>query len=248
MSKPTKLNNRTHLHKHFIYFNLHKRCWSLKAEESGDARQPEYPEGRAPTVTMRKGRVTGHADTILAVNATTKISETGRQRVIREKRKNVHAGIVATRVVVGPTIPFVTTELTDTMTYNPYKGATFTDRKIGTTVTNATYVLMRSGCDGGPPRVYYGNQLYYAHWEGDAGREDSRGFISSVELLNWIGLSEFTGKIYANGSLKYECRDGHLFYADNDERADYPEYERLKGVLEWDGCSVARRTLEKLGK
>ncbi len=246
MSKPPKLHKRTHLHKHFIYFNLHKRCWSLKAEESGEAVQPEYPEGRRPAVTMVKGRVTGHADTLLACNTTTKISESGRQRVIREKRKNVHAGIVATRVVIEPPIPFATTELTDTLSYNPYKGPTFTDRKTGATVTTAPYVLMRSGCNVGPPRVYYGNQLYYAHWEDDDCRKHSRGFISSVELLNYIGLTEFTGKVYASGLLKYECREGHLFYADNDERADYPEYERLKGVMAWDGCSVAREVLSQL--
>lgn len=240
MAKPQKLNNRTHLRSHFIYFNLHKRCWSLKSERT------TQPEGTVFTTPTVKGRVTGHADTILAVNVTTKISEAGRQRVIREKRKNVHAGIVCTTCIVEPVNNFITTDLTDTMSYNPYKRAEFYDRRTGATVTNATYTLLRSGCDGGPPRVYYGNQLYYAKW---SDYDVTAGFLSSVELLSWIGITQFTGTIYCNGMAKYECRDGHLFYADSTDDPDdagSPEYERLKDVLAYDGCTIARETLAKL--
>jgi len=40
-----------------------------------------------------KGRVVGWASTVLLSDVTPKVSEAGRQRVLREKRKNVHAGM-----------------------------------------------------------------------------------------------------------------------------------------------------------
>lgn len=61
----------------FVYFNLHKRVFSVKALEGLD-----------------KGRVVAHARLVNLADVTFKVSEAGRQRVLREKRKNVHAGIV----------------------------------------------------------------------------------------------------------------------------------------------------------
>ncbi len=61
----------------FVYFNLHRKCWSIKALDG-----------------CLKGRVIAHADKVLVRDVTFKVSEAGRQRVIREQRKNVHAGVV----------------------------------------------------------------------------------------------------------------------------------------------------------
>ena len=85
MSKPPKLTDRIILRDHFVYFNLPKRVWSLKAKRTNI-----IPSEHG----TREGRVTGHADTVILFDTTTKVSEAGRQRVIREQRKNVHAGIV----------------------------------------------------------------------------------------------------------------------------------------------------------
>ena len=63
----------------FVYFNLHKKCFSVKALEGA-----------------MKGRVIAHRDNVLLFDATLKVSEAGRQRVIREGRKNVHAGVCGT--------------------------------------------------------------------------------------------------------------------------------------------------------
>lgn len=63
----------------FTYFNLHKKCWSIKALEG------EF-----------KGRVIAHAKRVILKDCTFKVSEAGRQRVLRTKRKNVHAGVVGT--------------------------------------------------------------------------------------------------------------------------------------------------------
>ena len=86
----------------FVYFNLHRKCFSVKALEG-----------------VNKGRVIKHAHFVALENVTFKVSEAGRQRVLKEQRKNVHAGVVGTLVdsldVVG----------SERVTYNPYKGSTF---------------------------------------------------------------------------------------------------------------------------
>lgn len=61
----------------FVYFNLHKLVWSIKALEG-----------------KNKGRVIAHRSNVELNDCTFRVSESGRQRVLREKRKNVHAGIV----------------------------------------------------------------------------------------------------------------------------------------------------------
>lgn len=87
----------------FAYWNLHRSVWSLRALE-GDQR----------------GRVVAYRTLVRLDDVTGRVSEAGRQRVIREQRKNVHAGIVG-RVsdqdehqAVGHRI-----------TYNPYRSGTF---------------------------------------------------------------------------------------------------------------------------
>lgn len=112
----------------FVYYNLHRKCWSLKAMD-GD----------------RKGRVIGHARYVDMTNVEWKVSEAGRQRVLREKRKNVHAGACGfvnywlglDGVRYGtknntlfdyyskaPSVPSM-------VSYNPYKGPSFVDVDTG---------------------------------------------------------------------------------------------------------------------
>ena len=85
----------------FVYFNLHRKCFSVKALEG-----------------VNKGRVIKHAFFVALEDVTFKVSEAGRQRVLKEQRKNVHAGVVGTLVdkyTVG----------IERVTYNPYKGSNF---------------------------------------------------------------------------------------------------------------------------
>lgn len=86
----------------FVYFNLHKKVWSVKSRTTG--------------------RVLCHTTTVTLSNATGKISESGRQRVIREKRKNVHAGITGTISEKPITVPLMRYRH---ITYNPYKYDSF---------------------------------------------------------------------------------------------------------------------------
>lgn len=57
--------------------NLHKHCWSVKALQGEN-----------------KGRVIHHLNEIVLRDAIFKVYQSGRERVLREQRKNVHAGVV----------------------------------------------------------------------------------------------------------------------------------------------------------
>lgn len=89
----------------FVYFNLHKRVFSVKALEGPN-----------------KGRVIKRTGDMFLTNVEFRVSKAGRARVLREKKKNVHAGVVG--------------YMTDAMfycpidvTYNPYKYESFVQRE-----------------------------------------------------------------------------------------------------------------------
>jgi hypothetical protein len=94
----------------FVYFNLHRKCFSIKALEGAN-----------------KGRVVAHRNDVLLFDGVFKVSEAGRQRVLRERKKNVHAGVVGYWDETGDMtigIDRVATIGTP-ITYNPYKYDTF---------------------------------------------------------------------------------------------------------------------------
>jgi hypothetical protein len=66
-----------------------------------------------------------------------KVSEAGRQRVLREKRKNVHAGVKGTRVF---RIPNKDSLFFQPAYYNPYKYETFVDR-FGKPIKHCRYAM-----------------------------------------------------------------------------------------------------------
>ena len=112
-----------------IYWNLHQGMWSVQ-----DA---------------KTRRVIGHATQILVRDASFVVSEAGRQRVLRERKKNVHAFVVgeleaaiwfSTRDAMG-SLMFDWRHCTrannayrdaankygKAVTYNPFKGPTFVE-------------------------------------------------------------------------------------------------------------------------
>ncbi|AEL17872.1 hypothetical protein TRIXIE_88 [Mycobacterium phage Trixie] len=90
----------------FVYWNLHRGKWSVKA-----------------LTGPNKGRVVYRTNGPLVLrNVTGKVSEAGRQRVLREGKKNVHAGIVG-EWVTGDSVTIDAT--TRQVTYNPRKFETF---------------------------------------------------------------------------------------------------------------------------
>ena len=86
------------------------------------------------------GRVIGHADQLMLEGVTFKVSEAGRQRVLREKRKNVHAGVLG--YLVQP--PWPSADLNTEVTYNPYRYESFVLKADETPVHKASRVWMDS--------------------------------------------------------------------------------------------------------
>lgn len=84
-----------------VYFNLHKKCFSI--------------------MDVKTGLVIAHADAVNLHNVEFKVSETGRQRVIREKKKNVHA------FVIGEYQGAFVGQEKRSAYYNPYKTSHFLD-------------------------------------------------------------------------------------------------------------------------
>jgi len=113
----------------FVYFNLHRKCLSVKALEG-----------------ERKGRVIAHAKAVELVGVTFKVSEAGRQRVIREQRKNVHAGVVGELQSMGinTTMLNIAEALYSPLKYNPYKFDSFVHAVNETPVRNAKRAIIAS--------------------------------------------------------------------------------------------------------
>ena len=109
----------------FVYYNLHRNCFSVKALEG-----------------ERKGRVIAHRDLVSLTDAVFKVSAAGRARVIREQRKNVHAGVVGEwrHVWVRPQDQ----ELVR-VTYNPYAYSSFVEAETKNPVYSAQKVLLQGG-------------------------------------------------------------------------------------------------------
>lgn len=87
------------------------------------------------------GRVVMHLDEILLQSASFSVGKAGRKRVLREKRKNVHAGIVGRPVDWVKGMEYANMR---EATYNPYKYDTFVDRQTKEPVHTASAVLIDS--------------------------------------------------------------------------------------------------------
>jgi hypothetical protein len=103
-----------------VYRNLHNGKWSIRGTD---------------------GLVVGHADTVSMIDTTPKMSEAGRQRVIKEGKKNVHAFMQGYIYKAEGFVPFKGRQLVtvycsapslgDTVgslfqiTYDPYKWSCF---------------------------------------------------------------------------------------------------------------------------
>lgn len=110
-----------------IYRNLHKNCWSVRSREP----------------SQKYGLVIGHATRIGLKDAKFVVSQAGRNRVLKDKRKNVHAvvrGYLIYSNYKGSTNkewlnrPFdmwfnyqarAENNTMKRITYNPYKKSTF---------------------------------------------------------------------------------------------------------------------------
>jgi hypothetical protein len=102
----------------YVYFNFHKKCWSVRQE----------------------GKVVEHTNAVLLKDCRYLVGQAGRKRVLREKKKNVHAGVSGYMVDRVPALPEESKEIT----YNPYKFETFvTDSNEP--VTHSDYAVLTCG-------------------------------------------------------------------------------------------------------
>ena len=84
--------------KHKVYYNLHKHCLSI----------------------MFKGKVLEHSSEFFLKDVEFRVSQAGRSRVLREKRKNVHAFVCGI-----PDDGWGVDQTERRVTYNPYKYNSF---------------------------------------------------------------------------------------------------------------------------
>ena len=105
----------------FVYYNLHRKLWSIKCLDAGP----------------NKGKVVAHRTEVVLESPKPKVSEAGRQRVLKEKQKNVHAGLVGVwrdrKVLLAEG---------DNITYNPYKYDTFVYADTKAPFTGASIAMM----------------------------------------------------------------------------------------------------------
>ena len=105
-----------------IYFNLHKKCLSIR----------------------HKGLVIAHAAAAELTDVKFAVSQAGRARVLREKRKNVHAyvrGTLVSYIPLGESVPY-DDEVVSTVTYNPYKYDSFVRVVDQSRITKALSALV----------------------------------------------------------------------------------------------------------
>ncbi len=134
----------------FIYRNLNRsgHMYSIKSLEG-----------------ISKGKVIGYAPRIVVENAELRVSQAGRDRVLKTKRKNVHAGVVGDLYMVSGWITRMHNSQADFLycneqdfcrafpietpiTYNPYLYQTFVNLKTGQSVFKADRVTFSNGIVG----------------------------------------------------------------------------------------------------
>jgi hypothetical protein len=82
-----------------VYRNLRAKCWSIK----------------------QGTKVVSHQQTLVLKKVTFKVSEKGRQRVLKEKQKNVHAYVCGSWMQQE----YLNSQLMIQIKYDPYKQDTF---------------------------------------------------------------------------------------------------------------------------
>lgn len=102
-----------------VYRNLHKKCYSV--------------------VDRSTGRVCAHQFHVALRDATFRVGERGRQRVLKEKRKNVHAYVYGE--LLTKNFHWPNSEPREAY-YNPYKHNKFVDKETLEPIESAAMVLL----------------------------------------------------------------------------------------------------------
>lgn len=105
----------------FAYRNLHRDCFSLR--------------------DTKTGRVTYRETCVLMRNVTFAVGKAGRLKVIKERKKNVHAGVRGHVIRLGGVLD-IDKNAWEQVTYNPYKSASFYIKSTGLEIKEAALVLL----------------------------------------------------------------------------------------------------------
>jgi len=97
-----------------VYFNLHKKTFSVRSAKSG--------------------KVLLHTDEVHIENPEFVVRQSGRNRVLSEGRKNVHAFVRGDATFFR----YTNRPMLDTLTYNPYKYASFVNKQTEEPVYKAS--------------------------------------------------------------------------------------------------------------
>jgi hypothetical protein len=102
-----------------------------------------YRNSQKESYSVRfQGLISEVNQTVVLRDCQFKVSEPGRLRVIKNQRKNVHAGVLCTR---SHSIPVGLDKIA--VTYRPKEHHTFVTKEIGQPIYEARYVLLSSeGC------------------------------------------------------------------------------------------------------
>jgi len=105
-----------------VYRNLHNGKLSVQVKQDG------------------KWKVHAHVDDIVLDDSKFKVSQAGRERVIREKAKNVHAFILGNVAASGD----FNLNNSRQVTYNPYKMENFSTKDDGQSIFSARKTRVQS--------------------------------------------------------------------------------------------------------
>jgi len=105
----------------FVYYHSRRKCWSVKSLEG-------------PT----KGKVIAHKEEVILKDITFKVSEVSRQKVIKTKRKNVHAGLQ------GTWVERESKNCNVKVVYNPYKYDSFIDLSSQQKIFKAEEAILKN--------------------------------------------------------------------------------------------------------
>ena len=103
-----------------VYWNLRKNCYSVR--------------------DCSTGRVVEHTNSLWIRNPVFVVRQAGREKVLRDKQKNVHA-FVRSELGEGTLFPNKERSIA---TYNPYKYSTFVDKKTEKVLYNAKYAMLET--------------------------------------------------------------------------------------------------------
>ena len=106
--------------KYFCYFNLHKFVFSVRNQKTK--------------------RVEHHSNVVVLNECKFKVSQKGRERVLREKRKNVHAGVEG--ILRGFYNNYNLNEFIE-LTYNPYKYSGFVVKSTEKAVNGEDLIVLK---------------------------------------------------------------------------------------------------------